>query len=241
MRWRAAVAFLGALALSSIAARSSAEGELVDRVVVVFDAPETGGPVAPQVVFERELAFEARLEALATGEPLVEEGGVYAARHVRGALDRHIATELLAHLPVERDQRVTVDPCDAPAEDPSATDLERRMTLARTVVANRVRGMENLYAAAEAESYGDAEVSRLLRREALAARYLDLMVTPMLAPNDAELRDLLRSTPTPYRGQRFEDVRCELRRFVIGQRLGVALAAFLQSSKARIHLRRVRR
>jgi hypothetical protein len=225
--------FVAALAVgaSTFVTPALGEGEPVDRVVVVFEAPETGGALAPQVIFERELAFEA----------LVDEDGAYAERHVRGALDRHVATELLAHLPVEKDARVVLDPCDTKVADPDATDLEHRTLLARQVLANRVHGLDDLYAAAEAEQLSEAELARLLRREAMAARYLDLMVTPMLAPSDAELRDILRSTPTPYRGQHFEEVRCELRRFVIGQRLGAALTSFLQSSKSRVRMRRVRR
>ena len=55
------------LALSSCVLTGSlgAEPVLVDRAVVRFEAPETGGARRPRFVFERELSFEARLEALA--------------------------------------------------------------------------------------------------------------------------------------------------------------------------------
>src|SRR5262245_59978568 len=94
---------LRSLALLMIAASVLFEGTaraeeaaLLDRVVVRWSAPETGGIGKPQFIFQRELAFEARLESLADPDP---EGGPYHDRHVRAALDRHIAETLLASLP----------------------------------------------------------------------------------------------------------------------------------------------
>ena len=54
-RWLATAALLvvGLVALS-------ASARVVDRVIYLFDAPETGGPSTPRPIFERELAFEAR-------------------------------------------------------------------------------------------------------------------------------------------------------------------------------------
>jgi hypothetical protein len=228
------------LAMVSLLAPRAVRGEVVDRVVYVFHAPETGGPLSPRAIFERELAFEARVEALAAAEPLIDETGHYAARHLRAALDRHVATELLAHLPVERSKTLAQHDCDGPARPNDEDDIARRVLLARAVLTARVRGAESLRAAAEAEGLSEAEVARLLRREALAARYLDVMVTPMLAPNDAELRELHRATANPFRARPFEAARCDMRRWVIGQRLSAALLSFLQSSRVRVHLRRVR-
>lgn len=236
---RARLAAIAALAPIAVCVSLVARAAVVDRVVFLFDAPETGGPEAPQLVFERELAFEARVEALAINEPLVDERGFIAERHVQAAIDRHIATELLAHLPLERDLRVAPHPCDDPDAPLDESDLARRMKIARAVLTARARGAEGLRAAAEREGVGEVEVLRLLRREALAARYLDVMVTPMLAPSDAEVRDLQRATPTA-RERPFEEVRCELRRAVVSLRLASALAAFRQSSQARVHLRRAR-
>jgi hypothetical protein len=228
------------LGLAAALVSSLALAAPVDRVVIVFDAPETGGPAEPQLVFARELAFEARLEALASGEPLLDDRGFIAERHVQSALDRHIATELLAHLPLERDLRVGRDACDDPDAPLDESDLERRTKIARAVVTARARGAEGLRTAAEAEGVGETEVSRLLRREAMAARYLDVMVTPMLAPSDAELRDLQRATPS-LRERPFDVVRCDLRRAIVSARLGAALAAFRQSSQARVHVQRAGR
>lgn len=228
-----------ALAAITLLLPATLQGAVLDRVLYVFYSPETGGAFSPQPIFERELAFEARLEALAAGEPLLDEAGFYAARHLRAALDRHIATELLSRLPAERDASLAPHPCDGSATA-QTDDLARRLVLARAVLQARVGGAGNLRAAAEAEGVSEAEVARLVRREALAARYLDVMVTPMLEPSDAELREQNRAGSSPFRELPFDEARCEVRRWVIGQRLGAALQAFLQSSSARVRLRRVK-
>ena len=63
--WRAILVLIGVLAWAAAAAGAAGNATtLVDRAVVRFDAPETGGIAHPRFVFERELAFEARLEAL---------------------------------------------------------------------------------------------------------------------------------------------------------------------------------
>ena len=57
---------LAVAALAAAAAPARADespGTLVDRVVVRWYAPELGGVAKPQFIFERELSFEARLEA----------------------------------------------------------------------------------------------------------------------------------------------------------------------------------
>ncbi|MFO0661880.1 MAG: hypothetical protein U0165_18910 [Polyangiaceae bacterium] len=206
----------------------------VDRVVYVFESPETGGASAPLSVFERELALEARIEAMSVGEPLADSRGAYAERFVRSALDRHVATELLASLPVERSKTLTRHPCDGPATEADEADLQRRMKLARALLVARIKGADRLEAAAEAENVGEEEIAKLVRREALASRYLDMMVAPMLAPSDGELREILHGSPTPFRGRSFDDVRCDLRRWVLTQRIGAALSAFLQSARTRV-------
>ncbi len=236
-RWLAAAAAMLVIGLAAL----TASARVVDRVVYLFDAPETGGPSTPRPIFERELAFEARIEAAASNEPLLDGRGLYAVRHVRAALDRHIATDLLAHLPVEADraQRLAPHPCDTLSRPPDTEDMENRIRLARAVLTQRVGGSANLRAALTAEGLNDVELQRLLRREARASLYLDLMVTPMLAPTDSELREVLRSTGNPFHGRPFDQARCDLRRWVIGQRLATALSSFLQSSRQRLQLRRV--
>ena len=206
----------------------------VDRLFLLFDAPETGGPAKPLGIFERELAFEARIEGLAAGESATDADGKYAPRHLRAALDRHIATALLASLPVERETSVPRDVCDGPV-DAMADDTDRGLAVSRAVLVSRVGGLSKLQEAAAAEGVGEAEVARLVRREALAARYLDRMVTPMLAPTNLELREAYRA-PNPFRSKPFDAVRCDLRRWVLAGRLSAALSEFLQSSRGRVRV-----
>lgn len=192
----------------------------LDRAVVRFHAPETGGAAAPQFIFERELAFEARIEALTEQEHA--PGAPYMDRHVRAALERHIAEELLSRLPM--------DP------EPQPSDVARRAESAREVLEQQVGGREKLIAAALAEGIDSGELDGLLRRKARASLYLDRMVAPMLSPSEAELRELFRSGATPFRGQRFEDVIKPLRRWYIGQKLSAALASFYQNARARVEV-----
>src|SRR6478609_7179379 len=91
------------LALSSwvVSSSLSAEPVVVDRAVVRFEAPETGGARRPQFVFERELSFEARLEALADPDRATLADAPFRERHVSAALDRHIAETILGTLRIE--------------------------------------------------------------------------------------------------------------------------------------------
>src|SRR5277367_3800882 len=92
-----------------------------------------------------ELAFEARLEALADPDP---EGGPYHDRHVRAALDQHIAETLLAALPI------------LDAIDPKV--LAARAEAARRILEDRVHGRPKLIEAAAAEGIGSDELDALL-------------------------------------------------------------------------------
>lgn len=209
-----------ALALASIWLGSSAfarEPLSLDRAAVRFHAPETGGPSAPQYIFERELAFEARIEALA--DP--DRGALHAPyldRHVRAALERHIAEELLSRLPM--------DP------EPVPFEIARRAEYAREVLEERVGGRDKLISAAASEGIDSGELDGLLRRQARASLYLDRMVAPMFNPSDAELRELHRSFATPFRG-RHPDLDA-LRKWYVGQRLSTALASFYQNARSRV-------
>jgi hypothetical protein len=212
-----------ALLLSAVLAPALARGAptVVDRAAVRFDAPETGGIARPQFVFERELAFEARLEALGDSDRS-DRAGPYLDRHVRAALERHVAEELLSHL--------AMDP------EPSADDIKRRASAALGVLEQRVGGHEALGGAAAAEGLDWEEVEGLVLREARASLYLDRMVAPMLEPSEAELREIHRSTNNPFRGQRFDDVVSPLRSWYVAERLAAALGAFYQNARGRVHL-----
>jgi len=221
-RWVSRVGAPAALAVAFLVDLAAGAQPLeADRTVVRFDAPETGGPAHPQFVFERELAFGARLEALADANR-ADRSRPYLERHVQAALERLIGEELLAHLPM--------DP------EPTAAEIESRMTFSRTVLEQRVGGGDELAGAAQAEGIDPAEVGKVLLREARASLYLDRMVAPMLEPSEAELREFHRSTGSPFFGQRFEDVLVPLRSRYVAERLETAIASFYQNARTRVHL-----
>ncbi|WP_437810900.1 hypothetical protein [Sorangium sp. So ce1078] len=191
----------------------------LDRVVVRWHAPETGGVRRPQFIFERELAFEARIEALADPDA---EPGLYRDRHVRAAIDRHVAETLLASLPI------------SPA--PTSSEVAQRAEAARFALEQRARGRARLLAAAAAEGVSSDELDALLRRQARASLYLDRMVAPMLEPSDFELKGVLRSGATPFKDQRYEEVAPALKRWYVAQRLAHALDTYYQNARARVSL-----
>lgn len=205
------------------AARGDASAVL-DRVLVRWHAPETGGPARPQFIFERELAFEARVESIADPDP---EPGPYHDRHVRAALERHIAETLLASLPI------------LPKPDRKVVDA--RADVAREILEQRLRGKHRLTEAARAEGIGDAELALIFQRQARASLYLDRMIAPMLEPGELELRDLWRTGATPFKDQPFEQVVKPLTRWYVGQRLTQALDAYFQNARARVVISVARR
>jgi hypothetical protein len=206
-----------AVAVAALApGAATAETVVVDRTVVRFVAPETGGVRAPRFIHERELAFEARLEALA--DPERDAAGPYQPRHVRAALERHIAETLLASS--------RIDP------PPSEVELARVSLAAQAMLAERAGGDEALQAAADAEQVGPAMVQRIAARQARASLYVDRMIAPMLQPTEAELRAAHRQSR--YRSLPYEEARPALRRWVVGQRLAAAVVAHYQEARARL-------
>lgn len=215
-------ALLAGIVLVLSAASAQATAPTVDRVIARFEASELGGPMHPRFVFERELAFEARIEALAERHRGFVLTGPYEERHVRAALERHVTEEILGSLPV-----------DPPL---SSEDIRRRVVTATLMLEQRVDGRDNLLEAAIAEGLEEGDLQQLLEREARASLYLDRMVAPMLDPSDAELREVLRSEPTPFRGKPFDEVAMRLRHWYVGERLVSALASFFQGARARIRI-----
>lgn len=196
---------------------------LADRVVVRWFSPDTGGVGKPQFVFARELAFEARIEGLIDPEP---DGTPYRDRHVRAALDRHIAETLLASLAI--------------VPEPKPEEIAARAEAARAVLEQRVGGRDRLLAAAAAEGMGSDELDALLRRQAKASLYLDRMVAPMLEPSELELRALHGSGTTPFTSTPFDkldkDALARLKRLYVGVRLAQALDAYYQNARSRVHI-----
>jgi hypothetical protein len=210
-----------ACALALGVASAHAEPSPIDRSVVRFVARETGGVEAPRFIFERQLAFEARLEALAAGE--IHEGEPpFRPRDVQAALERHVAETVLESLDVE--------------PPPRAAEVSGRIEQARIALIERVGGLVPLRDAARAEGIADSELLRIVRRQALASLYLDRMVAPMLEPSDAEIRSVHRTQRTPFSGRPFDEVEPALRRWYVGSRLATALSSFYDGLRTRLVL-----
>ena len=211
-----AVALLASLFAGSLAA----EPVSVDRAVVRFEAPETGGARHPRFVFERELSFEARLEALSDPDRASLGDAPFRDRHITAALDRHIAETILGALRIE--------------PEPSEAELEHQSQAAHRMLSDRAGGEEALDTARRAEGISEREFARLLLLKARASLYLDRMVTPMLEPSEAELRSLHKSTNTPFRNAPFDTIRPALLRWYVSRRLNAALASFYENARSRI-------
>lgn len=198
----------------------------VDRVVVRYSAPEIGGVDRPRYVYERVLAFEARVEALAdvTFEPSADRP--YRDIHVRGALERHIAETIMESLEV--------------SPPPSPADMEKRVMATRLAFAVRAGGAQALDAAARAEGLSPREVLRIVQRQARASIYLDRMVAPMLEPSDAQLQVLHQSGRTEFSKLPYPEIARELRRWYVARRLREAVIAYYESARTRVVLSVVR-
>lgn len=217
------------LAVTASVSTSVAKPLIADRAVVRLVAPETGGARSPRFIFQRTLAFEARIEALADpdrGGPSADERP-YRERHVRAALERHVAETLLASL--------RIDP------EPSERELLRQTEAARRMLVERLGSVSALERAAAAEGIDSRELTSILRRQARASLYLDRMVAPMLTPSEAELRNIHRVVQTPFRDRTFEEVEPALRRWYVGRRLTAALGSFFQNARSRVRITRLER
>jgi hypothetical protein len=191
----------------------------IDRVAVRYYAPETGGSGHPRFVSERMLAFEARLDAL-TEE--ANDKDAYEDRFVRGALDRHVAEDMLSFLAVQSGA--------TPKDLASLADDER------TGLLERIGGEEALRRAMTAEGIDDSEVDAMLRRRARAAIYVDRALMPLLRPSDEQLREVFRTSAHPFKNQPFEAVRPALARWFVEERLRAAETTFLQVARARVRV-----
>lgn len=194
----------------------------VDRAVVRFVAPETGGARRPRFVFERELAFEARLEALSDPDRGALGDTPYRDRDVAAALDRHIAETILGTLRIE--------------PEPTSAELEHQSELAHRMLSDRAGGEDALDDARRAEGLSERELGRILRQKARASLYLDRMVTPMLQPSEAELRSIHKSTSTPFSKAPFDSIRPALLRWYVSRRLNAALSTFFENARSRIEV-----
>ncbi|HEY6080240.1 MAG TPA: hypothetical protein VIW29_15610 [Polyangiaceae bacterium] len=204
------------------AAPAQAEPLLLDRAVVRFYAPETGGVERPRFIYERRLAFEARIEALADRDRPSFDAQPYRERHIGAALERHVSEVLLASLRIE--------------PEPSEAMLARQAELARKLLSDRVGGEDALFEAQRAEGVSNAELAALLRRQARASLYLDRMVAPMLRPSDAELEAIQRSAPAALQNESFARARPLLLRWYVSRRLTAAMSSFFQEARSRVSI-----
>jgi hypothetical protein len=199
---------------------ASTDRAVLDRVAVRFYAPETGGNARPRFITERVLSFEARL--LAMSEQGASARSAPEERHLHQAIDRHVAEELLSSLGIEGGK-----------ETP---DLSRLADDARAELEARIGGEGPLRDAALAERIDPEEVQAIFLRHARAAFYLDHHVTPLLYPDDRQLREVFRTAAHPFRNKHFEEARKDLARWLVAERLKGAESAFLQTARTRVKI-----
>ncbi|MCC6527590.1 MAG: hypothetical protein IT373_33390 [Polyangiaceae bacterium] len=212
----------------------------VDRVVVRWWV--RGRPETPRFIFARELAFEARVEALADG--IVPAPGLevpYADKHVRAAIQRHVAESMLADLQQESE----VEPATEAESIAAAAKIARHTEAARGFLERRIgdrpgQGRSRLAEALSAEGLTGPELDVMLRRQARAGLYLDERVAPMLEPDEAELADVHRRGDTPYTDVPFEAARADVKNWLIATRLATALERYFRSARQRVEVEIVR-
>jgi hypothetical protein len=221
-------AVLAAVALGALLAPRPllADEPIIERIVVRFWAPETGGTGHPRFIDERTLAFEARLAAMAERQEGVGEG--YQERHVRDAIDHAVGEEMLASLAHKLLAELP------PGKRPSDAELAQLQVDLGTAAFDRLGGRARVEAAATAERLDAANIDALLRRQALAAWYLDRAVAPLLQPPEDQLREVYRTAAHPFRGQPFEQARGPLLRWLVVDRVHVAESAFFQAARTRV-------
>ena len=199
---------------------------VLDRAVVRFYAPETGGTAHPRFVDQRTLAFEARLESMAERPEGIGDG--YQDRHVRAALEHHVGEEMLASL---AHKLIGGSPSNRRPSDEDLARVDRDLGAA---LFERLGGKAQVEAAAAAEQIDASELDAILHRQALAAWYLDRAVSPILQPSDEQLREVFRTSTHPYRGRPFDQVRADLARWFVMERVRAAETAFFQGARTRV-------
>jgi hypothetical protein len=215
---------LGLTLVSAVYAQSESPatgGIIVDRVAVRFSAPEGAGRQRPHFIYERELAFEARLMALADPGHR-RKSGPYRRHHLQAALEQHVAESLLASHRLD--------------EAPKQAEIDGQMEAARRMLLDEIGGEQLLDEAAQAEGIDRLELRRFFRRRAMASLYLDQMVAPMLAPSTLELRRLHRSGKGPLADQPFDMAEPSLRRWYVSTRLRQAVSRYYQNARARLKI-----
>jgi hypothetical protein len=199
---------------------------VVERVAARFWAPETGGASHPRFIDDRTLAFEARLAVMA--ERPEGAGEAYEERHVRDALEHDVGEEMLESLAYKLIAELPA------SKRPSEADLARIQADLGAATFDRLGGRARIDVAATAEGLDGADIEAILRRQALAAWYLDRTVTPVLEPSEEQLREVFRTAAHPFRGQPYDKVRPALLRWLVVDLVRGAESAFLQAARSRV-------
>lgn len=208
------VAALGVATAPIASVRAAGKRIAFDRVAVRYTAPETGGIAKPRFLFDRQVAFLVRVEALLEDGQL---GDDYIDRHLRSTVEREIAEQMLAALQVRNEE-----PLRLPARVEAArSDLEEQI------------GKERLTATMLAEGITDAELDAFLRDRVRAMTYVDREVMPFLQPSEDELYSAFRSAVHPYRASKYEVVRARFLRWYVLTRFRTISLDYLQGVKSR--------
>ena len=209
----------------ALAEAQEKKSETIDRVAVRWISRDTGGVRKPNFIFARELAFAARLEALAERLPIPTP---YTDKHVRAAIERHITETMLASLPV--------DPKPTPKEVATYAEAARDILLQRIGDGDGPTGAMKVDGARRAEGITNEELNRLLRRRARASWYLDKTIAPMLTPSELDLREVHRRGESPFTEQPFDTIEVALRRWYISTRLAAALDRYFRNARGRVQV-----
>lgn len=213
---RAACALLGVCALFG-AGVARADVSLVDRVAVRYTTPETGGATRVRVLTERELVFLGHIEAVLEG---IEDPS--SERTIRAAAERAMADDMLSSLLVRR------------GAEPM--ELERIGKELREELCLRLSGCAELGKWLRAAGLTETELREMLLVKGRALFYIHRFVSPVMRPSEEELREAFRTTPSPYRDARFEDVRAAFARYLVFERLRLAEVEFFQAARNRVRV-----
>jgi hypothetical protein len=220
MKWRRGLE--RALVIATVCAAHAVRADIADvpqvfattdEAAVRFSSPDTGGPAHPRFISRRQLSFEARLVALEE-----DPSGALQARHVRAAVDSHVADQMLASLPLEQQP--------TPATVASVSELLRAR-------AEQHLGRQAIEHAMRIDRIDASELGALIRTQALAVLYLD-HIKPILTVTEDELRETYRTTSHPFRSRRFDDCHDDLARWLVVERFHSAEQAYLQAARSRV-------
>ncbi len=199
---------------------------VVDRTVVRYVTPETGGAAYPRFVSLRLLHFLARVEAA-----LDRAVDAQDPRFARIALERLVAEDMLASLWGRRIAEPVARNTAAPAL--SSRTLAEIVADAREDLCDRLGGCAALEALMAKEGIVEAELGALLLSRGRAALYVDRVLFPILRPSEEEVREAFRSAQHPYKDRKFEAARDRFTRWLRLEKLRLAEDEFFQAARSR--------